>query len=57
MIPAERIFVRRDETRVPVRVGAASFEDTPEEGVCFAPGDLRNVGHAQFKSSVAFRLR
>jgi hypothetical protein len=53
MIPAERIFVRKDETRVPVLVEAASFEDEPEEGVCFTLGDLRNGGHAQFKSSVA----
>lgn len=33
--PIEKEFIRRDGTRVPVLVGAATFEDNPEEGVCF----------------------
>ena len=33
--PGEKEFIRKDGTRVPVLVGAASFEDNPQEGVCF----------------------
>jgi PAS domain S-box-containing protein len=33
--PYEKEYTRRDGTRVSVLVGAASFEDSPEEGVCF----------------------
>lgn len=34
--PYEKQYVRQDGTRVPVLVGAAAFEDNPDEGVCFA---------------------
>lgn len=34
-VPLERELVRADGTRIPVLVGATSFEDNPAEGVCF----------------------
>ena len=33
--PHEEQYVRKDGTLVPVLVGAAAFEDAPQEGVCF----------------------
>jgi PAS domain S-box-containing protein len=33
--PFEKEYLRKDGTSVPVLVGAANFEDSPEEGVCF----------------------
>jgi PAS domain S-box-containing protein len=33
--PFEKEFVRKDGSRVPVMLGAATFEDSPDEGVCF----------------------
>jgi PAS domain S-box-containing protein len=33
--PFEKEYIRKDGARVPVLVGAASFEDSPDEGVCF----------------------
>ncbi len=33
--PYEKEFLRSDGVRVPVLVGAATFEDSPDEGVCF----------------------
>jgi PAS domain S-box-containing protein len=33
--PYQKEYVRKDGTRIPVLVGAASFEDNPREGVCF----------------------
>jgi PAS domain S-box-containing protein len=33
--PYEKEYVRKDGTRVPIMLGAASFEDSPHEGVCF----------------------
>jgi PAS domain S-box-containing protein len=33
--PYEKEFTRKDGSRVPVLVGAASFEDSSDEGVCF----------------------
>ena len=33
--PYEKEFLLRDGSRVPVLLGAAAFEDNPEEGVCF----------------------
>jgi PAS domain S-box-containing protein len=33
--PFEKEYIRKDGTRVPVLVGAANFEDSPHEGVCF----------------------
>ena len=33
--PFEKEFIRRDGSRVPVLLGAASFSDSPGEGVCF----------------------
>lgn len=34
--PYEKQYLRQDGTRVPVLVGAAAFQDNPDEGVCFA---------------------
>jgi PAS domain S-box-containing protein len=34
-VPYEKEFFRKDGSRVPVLVGAASFPDSPAEGVCF----------------------
>ena len=34
-VPFEKEYVRKDGTRVPILIGAASFEDAPNEGVCF----------------------
>jgi PAS domain S-box-containing protein len=33
--PFEKEFIRKDGSLVPVLVGAATFEDNPQEGVCF----------------------
>ncbi len=33
--PYEKEFFRKDDSRVPILLGAAAFEDNPEEGVCF----------------------
>jgi PAS domain S-box-containing protein len=33
--PVEKEYRRKDGTRVPVMVGAANFEDSPDDGVCF----------------------
>jgi PAS domain S-box-containing protein len=34
--PFEKEFTRKDGSRVPILLGAATFADNPEEGVCFA---------------------
>ena len=34
-IPFEKEFFRKDGSRVPILLGAATFADKPEEGVCF----------------------
>jgi two-component system, sensor histidine kinase and response regulator len=33
--PFEKEYIRKDGARVPVLLGAATFEDNPDEGVCF----------------------
>ena len=33
--PYEKEYIRKDGTRVPILLGAACFEDSPDEGVCF----------------------
>ena len=33
--PFEKEYIRKNGTRVPVLLGAANFEDSPKEGVCF----------------------
>jgi PAS domain S-box-containing protein len=33
--PYEKAYIRKDGSRVPILVGAAIFEDSPDEGVCF----------------------
>jgi PAS domain S-box-containing protein len=33
--PFEKEYFRKDGSRVPVTIGAANFEDNPDEGVCF----------------------
>jgi len=35
-VPYEKEYIRKDGTHVPILLGAASFEDNPQEGVCFA---------------------
>jgi signal transduction histidine kinase/CheY-like chemotaxis protein len=51
-VPYEKEFIRKDGRRVPVLLGAASFEDSPDEGVCFVL-DLteRKQLEAQFHQS------
>jgi PAS domain S-box-containing protein len=34
--PFEKEFIRKDGSRVPILIGAAAFEDNPQEGVSFA---------------------
>ncbi len=34
-LPFEKEYIRKDGSRVPILLGAAIFEDTPGEGVCF----------------------
>jgi PAS domain S-box-containing protein len=33
--PFDKEFIRKDGTRLPIFIGAATFEDNPAEGVCF----------------------
>jgi PAS domain S-box-containing protein len=33
--PFEKEYIRKDGSRVPILLGAATFEDSPDEGVCF----------------------
>jgi PAS domain S-box-containing protein len=33
--PFEKEYIRKDGSRVPILLGAAIFEDSPDEGVCF----------------------
>jgi two-component system sensor histidine kinase/response regulator len=33
--PFEKEYIRKDGSRVPILLGAATFEDSPNEGVCF----------------------
>jgi PAS domain S-box-containing protein len=48
----EKEFIRKDGARVPILLGAAIFEDNPQEGVCFVL-DLteRKKIEAQFRQS------
>jgi PAS domain S-box-containing protein len=34
-MPYEKEYICKDGTRVPILIGAAKFEDNPDEGVCF----------------------
>jgi len=33
--PFEKEYIRKDGSRVPILLGAATFQDSPDEGVCF----------------------
>ena len=50
--PFEKEYIRKDGSRVPILVGAATFEDNPNEGVCFVL-DLteRKKFEAQFRQA------
>jgi two-component system cell cycle sensor histidine kinase/response regulator CckA len=48
----EKEYIRKDGSRVPVLYGAAAFEDSPDEGVCFFLDltDRKRLEHQLFQS-------
>jgi PAS domain S-box-containing protein len=48
----EKEFIRKDGSRVSILLGAAGFEDNPEEGVCFTLDltDRKKLEHQLFQS-------
>ncbi len=48
----EKEFLRKDGSRVPILIGAAMFEDNPDDGVCFVI-DITNRKQAEQKLSDA----
>ncbi len=51
-VPFEKEYIRKDGRHVPILIGAAAFEDAPDEGVCFVL-DLteRKSLEAQFRQA------
>jgi len=55
--PFEKEFSRKDGSRVPILLGAAIFEDSPDEGVCFVLDitERKQVEKARWASEARYR--
>ncbi len=56
--PFEKEYIRKDGSRVPILIGAAIFDDSPDEGVCFLLdiGERKQTEQALRESEAHFRF-